>query len=220
MNFKSQISIPIIIQQSERGEQALDIYSRLLTERIIFLRNEVTDEIANLIVAQMLFLDAEDPEQDITLYINSPGGSVTAGMAIYDAMNQIRSEVCTVCIGVAASMGTFLLAAGTKGKRYALPNARIMIHQPLGGAQGKASDIEIAAKEILYFRQLINKIFAANTGKSPEQIELDSERDFFMSAEEAKTYGLIDSIILKTSASIQSANNSNIDKQQWNGNQK
>ena len=213
MNFQTQISIPMIIQQSERGEQALDIYSRLLAERIIFLRNELTDETANLIVAQMLFLDAEDPERDITLYINSPGGSVTAGMAIYDAMNQIRSEVCTVCIGIAASMGSFLLAAGTNGKRYALPNARIMIHQPLGGAQGKASDIEIAAKEILYFRQLINKIFAANTGKSPEQIELDSERDFFMSAEEAKAYGLIDSIILKTSASIQSTNNSNIDKQ-------
>ncbi|MEH2180651.1 ATP-dependent Clp endopeptidase proteolytic subunit ClpP [Nostoc sp.] len=202
MNSQTQISIPMIIQQSERGELALDIYSRLLAERIIFLRNEVTDETANLIVAQMLFLDAEDPEQDITLYINSPGGSVTAGMAIYDAINQIRSEVCTVCIGVAASMGSFLLAAGTKGKRYALPNARIMIHQPLGGAQGKASDIEIAAKEILYFRQLINTILAANTGKSLEQIQLDSERDFFMSAEEAKAYGLIDSIILKTSASI------------------
>ncbi|WP_298918223.1 ATP-dependent Clp endopeptidase proteolytic subunit ClpP [uncultured Nostoc sp.] len=202
MNYQTQISIPMIIQQSERGEQALDIYSRLLAERIIFLQNEVTDETANLIVAQMLFLDAEDPERDITLYINSPGGSVTAGMAIYDAMNQICSEVCTVCIGIAASMGSFLLAAGTKGKRYALPNARIMIHQPLGGAQGKASDIEIAAKEILYFRQLINKILAANTGKSSEQIELDSERDFFMSAEEAKAYGLIDSIILKTSASI------------------
>ncbi|MBN3871211.1 ATP-dependent Clp protease proteolytic subunit [Nostoc sp. JL33] len=220
MNDQTQISIPMIIQQSDRGERALDIYSRLLAERIIFLRNEVTDETANLIVAQMLFLDAEDPEQDITLYINSPGGSVTAGMAIYDAINQIRSEVCTVYIGLAASMGSFLLAAGTNGKRYALPNARIMIHQPSGGTQGKASDIEIAAKEMLYFRQLINKILAANTGKSPAQIELDSERDFFMSAEEAKAYGLIDSIIWKTSASIQSANNSNIDKQQWNGNQK
>ncbi|MEH2268161.1 MAG: ATP-dependent Clp endopeptidase proteolytic subunit ClpP [Nostoc sp.] len=202
MNSQIQLSIPMIIQQSERRERSLDIYSRLLAERIIFLRNEVTDDTANLIVAQMLFLDAEDPEQDITLYINSPGGSVTAGMAIYDAMNQIRSEVCTVCIGIAASMGSFLLAAGTKGKRYALPNARIMIHQPLGDAQGKASDIEIAAKEILYFRQLINKILAANTGKSSEQIQLDSERDFFMSAEEAKAYGLIDNIILKTSASI------------------
>ncbi|WP_445626885.1 ATP-dependent Clp endopeptidase proteolytic subunit ClpP [Nostoc sp. DSM 114167] len=201
MSYQTQLSIPMIIQQSERGERTLDIYSRLLAERIIFLRNEVTDETANLIVAQMLFLDAED-SQDITLYINSPGGSVTAGIAIYDAMNQIRSEVCTVCIGIAASMGSFLLAAGSKGKRYALPNARIMIHQPLGGAQGKASDIEIAAKEILYFHQLMNKILAANTGKSLEQIELDSERDFFMSPEEAKAYGLIDNIILKTSASI------------------
>ncbi|WP_341528876.1 ATP-dependent Clp endopeptidase proteolytic subunit ClpP [Nostoc sp. UHCC 0302] len=209
MNYSSQISIPIIIQQSEHGERSLDIYSRLLAERIIFLRSEVTDEAANLIVAQMLFLDAEDPERDITLYINSPGGSVSAGMAIYDTINQIRSEVCTVCIGIAASMGAFLLACGTKGKRYALPSARIMIHQPSGGAQGKASDIEIAAKEILYFRKLINRILAANTGKTPEQIELDSERDFFMSAEEAKAYGLIDSIILKT-ANIQSPTNSDI----------
>ncbi|NWF61291.1 MAG: ATP-dependent Clp endopeptidase proteolytic subunit ClpP [Fischerella sp.] len=217
MNTPTQPSIPIIIQPSERGERALDIYSRLLAERIIFLRGEVTDETANLIVAQMLFLDAEDPERDITLYINSPGGSVTAGMAIYDAMNQIRSDVCTVCIGTAASMGSFLLSSGTKGKRYALPNARIMIHQPSGGAQGKASDIEIQAKEILYFRQLINRILATNTGQSIEKIEMDSERDFFMSAEEAKEYGLIDSIILKTSASLQSATNSDINKQQWNG---
>ncbi|MBD6617180.1 ATP-dependent Clp endopeptidase proteolytic subunit ClpP [Komarekiella sp. 'clone 1'] len=208
----TQPSIPFIIQESAKGERVLDIYSRLLAERIIFLRNEVTDEIANLIVAQMLFLDAEEPERDITLYINSPGGSVTAGMAIYDAMNQVRSEVCTVCMGTAASMGAFLLASGTQGKRYALPNARIMIHQPSGGVQGKASDIEVAAKEILYFRQLINKILAANTGKSPEQIELDSERDFFMSAQEAKAYGLIDSIIIKTSASIQSTTSSDIDK--------
>jgi ATP-dependent Clp protease protease subunit len=217
MNTPTQPSIPIIIQPSERGERALDIYSRLLAERIIFLRGEVTDETANLIVAQMLFLDAEDPERDITLYINSPGGSVTAGMAIYDAMNQIRSDVCTVCIGTAASMGSFLLSSGTKGKRYALPNARIMIHQPSGGAQGKASDIEIQAKEILYFRQLINRILATNTGQSIEKIEMDSERDFFMSAEEAKEYGLIDSIILKTSASLQSPTSPDIDKQQWNG---
>ncbi|WP_026734241.1 ATP-dependent Clp endopeptidase proteolytic subunit ClpP [Fischerella sp. PCC 9605] len=217
MNTPTQPSIPIIIQPSEKGDRALDIYSRLLAERIIFLRGEVTDETANLIVAQMLFLDAEDPERDITLYINSPGGSVTAGMAIYDAMNQIRSDVCTVCIGTAASMGSFLLSSGTKGKRYALPNARIMIHQPSGGAQGKASDIEIQAKEILYFRQLINRILATNTGQSIEKIEMDSERDFFMSAEEAKEYGLIDSIILKTSASLQSATSPDIDKQQWNG---
>ncbi|MCC5653220.1 ATP-dependent Clp endopeptidase proteolytic subunit ClpP [Nostoc sp. XA013] len=211
MKYSNQISIPMIIQQSGKGEQALDIYSRLLAERIIFLGNEVTDDIANLIVAQMLFLDAEEADRDITLYINSPGGSVTAGMAIYDAMNQIRSQVCTVCIGIAASMGAFLLSAGTKGKRYALPNARIMIHQPLGGTQGKASDIEIAAKEILYFRQLINKILADNTGKSQEQIELDSERDFFMSADEAKAYGLIDNIILKTSASTPTVNKSEIE---------
>jgi ATP-dependent Clp protease protease subunit len=216
MKYSNQLSIPMIIQQSEKGEQALDIYSRLLAERIIFLRNEVTDDIANLIVAQMLFLDAEEADRDITLYINSPGGSVTAGMAIYDAMNQIRSQVCTVCIGIAASMGAFLLSAGTKGKRYALPNARIIIHQPSGGAQGKASDIEIAAKEILYFRQLINKILADNTGKSQEQIELDSERDFFMSADEAKAYGLIDKIILKTSVSTPTVNKSEIEPQQFN----
>jgi ATP-dependent Clp protease protease subunit len=216
MKYSNQLSIPMIIQQSEKGEQALDIYSRLLAERIIFLRNEVTDDTANLIVAQMLFLDAEEADRDITLYINSPGGSVTAGTAIYDAMNQIRSQVCTVCIGIAASMGAFLLSAGTKGKRYALPNARIMIHQPSGGTQGKASDIEIAAKEILYFRQLINKILADNTGKSQEQIELDSERDFFMSADEAKAYGLIDKIILKTSVSTPTVNKSEIEPQQFN----
>jgi ATP-dependent Clp protease protease subunit len=216
MKYPTQLSIPMIIQQSEKGERVLDIYSRLLAERIIFLRNEVTDDTANLIVAQMLFLDAEEADRDITLYINSPGGSVTAGMAIYDAMNQIRSQVCTVCIGIAASMGAFLLSAGTKGKRYALPNARIMIHQPSGGTQGKASDIEIAAKEILYFRQLINKILAENTGKSQEQIELDSERDFFMSADEAKAYGLIDNIIMKTSASTPTVNKSEIEPQQFN----
>lgn len=216
MKYSNQLSIPMIIQQSEKGERVLDIYSRLLAERIIFLRNEVTDDTANLIVAQMLFLDAEEADRDITLYINSPGGSVTAGMAIYDAMNQIRSQVCTVCIGIAASMGAFLLSAGTKGKRYALPNARIMIHQPSGGTQGKASDIEIAAKEILYFRQLINKILAENTGKSQEQIELDSERDFFMSADEAKAYGLIDNIIMKTSASTPTVNKSEIEPQQFN----
>ncbi len=216
MKYPTQLSIPMIIQQSEKGERVLDIYSRLLAERIIFLRNEVTDDTANLIVAQMLFLDAEEADRDITLYINSPGGSVTAGMAIYDAMNQIRSQVCTVCIGIAASMGAFLLSAGTKGKRYALPNARIMLHQPSGGTQGKASDIEIAAKEILYFRQLINKILAENTGKSQEQIELDSERDFFMSADEAKAYGLIDNIIMKTSASTPTVNKSEIEPQQFN----
>ncbi|MDM9382088.1 ATP-dependent Clp endopeptidase proteolytic subunit ClpP [Chlorogloeopsis sp. ULAP01] len=198
MNSPTHSNIPIIIQPSERGERALDIYSRLLAERIVFLRGEVTEETANLIVAQLLFLDAEDAEQDISLFINSPGGAITAGMAIYDTMNQIRAQVSTVCVGVAASMGAFLLSSGVKGKRYALPNARIMIHQPSGGAEGKATDIEIAAKEILYFRELINRILAANTGQSIEKIEMDSERDFFMSAEQAKDYGLIDNIILKT----------------------
>jgi ATP-dependent Clp protease, protease subunit len=200
MNSPTQPSIPIVIQPSAQGEQAFDIYSRLLAERIIFLRSEVTDETANLIVAQLLFLDAEDPERDIFFYINSPGGSVTSGMAVYDTMQQIRAEICTVCLGMAASMGAFLLSSGTKGKRYALPNARIMIHQPSGGAQGPASDIEVAAKEILHFKETINRILAANTGQSKERIELDSERDYFMSAEEAKTYGLIDSIVLKTPA--------------------
>ena len=197
MNSPTQPSIPFVIQPSAQGDRVLDIYSRLLAQRIIFFQGEVTDETANLIVAQMLFLDADDSEKDITLYINSPGGSVTAGMAIYDTINQIRTDVSTVCAGIAASMGAFLLSSGTPGKRYALPNARIMIHQPSGGAQGKASDIEIAAKEILYFRERINQIIADNTGKSQAQIETDSERDFFMSAQEAKAYGLIDSIVSK-----------------------
>ena len=197
MNSPTRPNIPYVIQPSAQGDRILDIYSRLLAQRIIFFQGEVTDETANLIVAQMLFLDADDSEKDITLYINSPGGSITAGMAIYDTMNQISTDVSTVCAGIAASMGAFLLSSGTQGKRYALPNARIMIHQPSGGAQGKASDIEIAAKEILYFREKINQILAANTGKSQPQIEADSERDFFMSAEEAKTYGLIDSIVRK-----------------------
>lgn len=197
MNSPTQPSIPFVIQPSAQGDRVLDIYSRLLAQRIIFFQGEVNDETANLIVAQMLFLDADDSEKDITLYINSPGGSITAGMAIYDTMNQIRTDVSTVCAGIAASMGAFLLSSGTRGKRYALPNARIMIHQPSGGAQGKASDIEIAAKEILYFRERINQILADNTGKSQAQIETDSERDFFMSAEEAKAYGLIDEIVRK-----------------------
>jgi ATP-dependent Clp protease, protease subunit len=200
MNPATQANIPIVIKPSAQGEQAFDIYSRLLAERIVFFRGELTDETANLIVAQLLFLDAEDSERDIFLYINSPGGSVTAGMAVYDTMQQIRADICTMCLGMAASMGAFLLSSGTKGKRYALPNARIMIHQPSGGAQGVASDIEVAAKEILHFKELINRILAANTGQSKEQIQLDSERDFFMSAEEAKSYGLIDSIVLKTPA--------------------
>lgn len=201
MNFSTQGNIPIVIQSSDKGERTLDIYSRLLAERIVFLQGELTEETANLIVAQMLFLDAEDPKQDITLYINSSGGSVTAAMTVYDAMNQLRSKVCTVCIGTAASMGAFLLSSGAKGKRLALPNARIAIRQPSGGTQGKASDIEVAAKEILYLRESINTILAANTSQSKEQIELDSERDLFMSAEQAKAYGLVDSIITKTPAS-------------------
>ncbi|BAZ21938.1 ATP-dependent Clp protease proteolytic subunit ClpP [Kalymmatonema gypsitolerans NIES-4073] len=198
-----QLSIPMVIQPSDKGDKAFDIYSRLLAERIVFLKSEVTDETANLIVAQLLFLDADDPERDITLYINSPGGSVTAGMAVYDAMNQIRCDVCTVCVGFAASMGAFLLSSGTHGKRYALPNARIMIHQPSGGAQGVASDIEVAARELLRTKETINKILAANTGQPLEKIQRDSDRDFFMSAEEAKAYGLIDGVILKTPTSVQ-----------------
>lgn len=203
MNFPYQASIPVVIQPLDKGERTLDIYSRLLAERIIFLQGEITEEIANLIVAQLLFLDAEEPNLDITLYINSSGGSVTAGMTVYDTMNQIRSDICTVCIGTAASIGSFLLSSGTKGKRYALPNARITLRQPEGGTQG-TSDIEVAAKEILYLKESMNRILASNTGQSKERIELDSERDFFMSAEEAKSYGLVDSIIMKTPASVQS----------------
>ncbi|MBD2104518.1 ATP-dependent Clp endopeptidase proteolytic subunit ClpP [Leptolyngbya sp. FACHB-261] len=197
MERSHQLSIPTVIQSSGTTERAFDIYSRLLRERIVFLGKEVTDESANSIVAQLLFLDSEDPEQDILLYINSPGGSVTAGMAIYDTMSQLRANVSTICLGMAASMGSFLLSSGTKGKRFALPNARIMIHQPSGGAQGPASDIEVVAREILYLKNIINSILAANTGQTKERIEQDSERDFYMSAEEAKAYGLIDSTIAK-----------------------
>jgi ATP-dependent Clp protease protease subunit len=205
MNFPYQSGFAMIIQPAETQDRAFDIYSRLLIERIIFVKGELTEEIANLIVAQMMFLDAEDPEKEITLYINSAGGSVMAAMAIYDAMNQLRPDVSTVCIGTAASIGAFLLSSGTKGKRYALPNARITLRQPSGGTEGKASDIQVIAKEILYLRESMNQILAANTGKSKQQIELDSERDFFMSAEEAKAYGLVDSIITKTSASVPSS---------------
>lgn len=196
------ISLPIVIQPSNKGEGELNIYSRLLAERIIFLQSEFTEELANLVVAQLLFLDAEDPNLDITLYINSSGGSLTSAMTVYDAINQIRSDICTVCIGTAASMGAFLLSSGTKGKRYALPNARITLRQPSGGTQGKASDIEVAAKEILYLKKSINRILASNTGQSEERIEIDSERDLFMSAEEAKAYGIVDSIITKTPRSV------------------
>lgn len=191
--------IPTVIEQSGRGERAFDIYSRLLRERIIFLGQEVTSDSANLIVAQMLFLEAEDPEKDIYLYINSPGGSVTAGLGIYDTMNHIRPQVCTICVGLAASMGAFLLAAGEKGKRMSLPNSRIMIHQPLGGAQGQATDIEIQAREILYLKQRLNEALAKNTGKPLEKIAEDTERDFFMSPQEAVDYGLIDQVIDRTS---------------------
>lgn len=187
--------VPTVVEQSGMGERAFDIYSRLLRERIVFLGTQVDDAVADSIVAQLLFLDAEDPEKDIQLYINSPGGSVTAGMAIYDTIQQIRPDVATICFGLAASMGAFLLTAGAKGKRMSLPSARIMIHQPLGGAQGQAVDIEIQAKEILYHKSRLNELLAHHTGKPLERIEADTERDFFMSAEEAKNYGLIDSVI-------------------------
>ncbi|MBE9045060.1 ATP-dependent Clp endopeptidase proteolytic subunit ClpP [Pleurocapsales cyanobacterium LEGE 10410] len=187
--------IPTVIESSGRGDRAFDIYSRLLRERIVFLGQQVTDEIANLVVAQLLFLEAEDPEKDIYLYINSPGGSVSAGMGMFDTMNQIRPDVCTICIGLAASMGAFLLSAGQKGKRMSLPNSRIMIHQPLGGAQGQATDIEIQAKEILYLKQKLNGHLADHTGQPLSKIEEDTERDFFMSAEESQEYGLIDRVI-------------------------
>jgi ATP-dependent Clp protease protease subunit len=190
--------VPMVVEQSGMGERAFDLYSRLLRERIIFLGTPIDDNVANTITAQMLFLDADDPEKDIQLYINSPGGSVTAGMAIYDTMQQIRPDVVTICYGLAASMGAFLLSSGTQGKRMSLPSSRIMIHQPLGGAQGQAVDIEIQAKEILYHKKKLNEILARNTGKPLEQIEADTERDFFMSAEESKEYGLIDQVITKT----------------------
>ncbi|NJK36433.1 MAG: ATP-dependent Clp endopeptidase proteolytic subunit ClpP [Oscillatoriales cyanobacterium RM2_1_1] len=187
--------IPTVIEQSGRGERAFDIYSRLMRDRIIFLGQQVTNELANLIVAQMLFLDADDPEKDVYLYINSPGGSVSAGLGIFDTMNHIRPDVCTICIGLAASMGAFLLSAGTKGKRMSLPHSRIMIHQPLGGAQGQATDIEIQAREILYLKRQLNGCLADHTGKPLSQIEEDTERDFFMSAQESVDYGLIDQVI-------------------------
>ncbi|MBW8349521.1 ATP-dependent Clp endopeptidase proteolytic subunit ClpP [Bacillus sp. IITD106] len=187
--------IPTVIEQTNRGERAYDIYSRLLKDRIIMLGSAIDDTVANSIVAQLLFLDAENPEKDIYLYINSPGGSITAGMAIYDTMQYIKADVHTICIGMAASMGAFLLAAGAKGKRFALPNSEVMIHQPLGGAQGQATEIEIAAKRILHMREKLNKILAERTGQPIEVIERDTDRDNFMTAERAKEYGLIDQII-------------------------
>ena len=187
--------VPTVIEQSSRGERAYDIYSRLLKDRIIMLSGQIDDNVSNSVIAQLLFLDAQDPEKDIYLYINSPGGSVTAGMAIYDTMNFIKSDVQTIVIGMAASMGSFLLSAGTKGKRYALPNAEVMIHQPLGGAQGQATEIEIAARHILKTRDRLNKIISDNTGQPIEVVEKDTDRDNYMSAEEAKAYGLIDEIM-------------------------
>jgi ATP-dependent Clp protease, protease subunit len=189
--------VPMVVEQSGRGERSYDIYSRLLKERVIFLVGPVNDHTANLIVAQLLFLESENPDKDVSLYINSPGGSVSAGMAIYDTMQFIKPEVSTLCTGLAASMGAFLLAAGAKGKRFSLPNSRIMIHQPSGGAQGQATDIEIQAREILYLRERLNGILAEKTGKTVEQISKDTERDNFMSAAEAAEYGMIDKVLSK-----------------------
>ena len=189
--------VPMVVEQSPRGERAFDIYSRLLRERIVFLGTPVTDDIASLIVAQLLFLEADDPEKDITFYINSPGGVVTAGMAIYDTMQYINCDVATLCMGQAASMGAFLLAAGAEGKRFALPNSRVMIHQPLGGFQGQATDIDIHAREILRMRSDLNRLLSHHTGKPIKKIEKDTERDNFMSAEEAVKYGLIDKVLVR-----------------------
>ena len=192
MNF-----VPIVVEQSNRGERAYDIWSRLLKDRIIFLGGPIDDTVANLIIAQLLFLEAEYPDKDVQMYINSPGGVVTAGMAIYDTMNYIKPDVATICLGQAASMGAFLLGAGAKGKRYALPYSRIMIHQPWGGAQGQATDVEIHAREILRQRELLNEILAANTGQPLTKIQQDTERDYFMSSEQAKEYGLVDAIMAR-----------------------
>jgi len=187
--------VPIVVEQTNRGERSYDIYSRLLEDRIIFLGDEITDLTANLVVAQLLFLEAKDPDKDIKLYINSPGGSVTAGLAIFDTMQYIKCDVTTICVGMAASMGAFLLAAGTKGKRFALPNSEIMLHQPLGGARGQASDIKIHAEQILKIKRRLNEILSEKTGQPLEKIERDTDRDFFMSAEAAKEYGIIDEVI-------------------------
>jgi ATP-dependent Clp protease protease subunit len=194
--------IPYVIEQSQRGERAFDIYSRLLRDRIIFLGSEINDEVANVVIAQLLFLEADDPDKDIHLYINSPGGSVTAGMAIYDTMQFVRSDVSTLCVGQACSMGAWLLAAGAAGKRIALSNARIMIHQPMGGAQGQATDIGIQAREILKMREKMNAILAEHTGKPIEQIAQDTERDYYMSGEEARAYGIVDSVKSHRDASL------------------
>ncbi|MGN0805149.1 MAG: ATP-dependent Clp endopeptidase proteolytic subunit ClpP [Candidatus Coproplasma sp.] len=196
-NEKNSALIPYIVEQTSRGERSYDIYSRLLEDRIIFLSGEIDDAVANTVVAQLIYLEAKDSSKDINLYINSPGGSVSAGLAIYDTMNYIKCDVSTICIGMAASMGAFLLSSGAKGKRFALPNSEIMIHQPLGGAQGQASDIKIAAEHILKTRRKLNAILSANSGKPIEQIERDTDRDNYLSAEEAKEYGLIDKVFFK-----------------------
>jgi ATP-dependent Clp protease protease subunit len=197
MDIQALGNVPMVIETSGRGERAYDIYSRLLKERVIFLVGPVNDYTANSVVAQLLFLESENPEKDISFYINSPGGSVSAGMAIFDTMNFIKADVSTLCTGMAASMGAFLLAAGAKGKRFSLPNSKVMIHQPLGGTQGQATEIEIHAREILKTREQLNKILATNTGQTLEKIERDTERDYYLSADEAKEYGLVDEVISK-----------------------
>ena len=197
MDIQGLGMVPVVIETSGRGERAYDIYSRLLRERVIFLVGPVNDHTANLVVAQLLFLESENPDKDISLYINSPGGSVSAGMAIYDTMHFIKPQVSTLCTGMAASMGAFLLAAGAKGKRFSLPNSKVMIHQPLGGTQGQATEIEIAAREILKTRERLNQMLAENTGQPWSRIEVDTERDYYLTAEEAKAYGLVDDVISK-----------------------
>lgn len=197
INPQDSVLVPIVVEQTGRGERAYDIYSRLLQDRIVFIGTAISDEISNLVIAQLLFLQSQDATKDISVYINSPGGSVTAGLAIYDTMQFVTCDIATYCVGQAASMGAVLLAAGTKGKRYSLPNARIMIHQPWGGAEGKATDISIAAKEILRLKDRLNEILAAHTGKKAATLAKDTERDFFMSADEAKTYGLVDEVLVK-----------------------
>lgn len=193
--------VPMVVEQTNRGERSYDIYSRLLKDRIVFLGSAIDDTVANLVIAQMLFLEAESPEKDISLYINSPGGSISAGLAIYDTIQYIRPDVATICVGMAASMGAFLLTAGAKGKRFALPNAEIMIHQPWGGAQGQATDIEIHAKRIVRQKDALNRILAERTGQKLEKIQMDTERDYFMSAEEAKKYGIVDEVISQSKGS-------------------
>ncbi|MBF7083744.1 ATP-dependent Clp endopeptidase proteolytic subunit ClpP [Desulfallas sp. Bu1-1] len=193
--------VPIVVEQTNRGERSYDIYSRLLKDRIVFIGGPIDDHVANLVIAQLLFLEAEDPEKDINLYINSPGGVVTAGMAIYDTMQYVKPDVSTICLGQAASMGSFLLAAGAPGKRYSLPYARIMIHQPLGGVQGQATDIDIHAREILRMKDTLNELLAKHTGQPKEKVARDTERDFFMSAEEAKEYGIIDKVFVRAKQS-------------------